>query len=55
MQIAPRVPTAHLDIPDHPYDFETLIDAQALGDLQSLRDHGRRVLRVEVHDLKEIS
>jgi len=55
VQIAPRVPTAHLDIPDHPYDFETLIDAQALGDLQSLRDHGRRVLRVEVHDLKEIS
>ena len=55
VQIAPRVPTAHLDIPDHPYDFETLIDAQALGDLQSLRDHGRRVLRVEVHDLKEIT
>jgi glucose-6-phosphate isomerase/transaldolase/glucose-6-phosphate isomerase len=55
VQIAPRSPSAHLEIPDHPYDFETLIDAQALGDLQSLQSHGRRVLRVEVNDLKEVS
>src|SRR5207237_10586198 len=27
VQVAPRSPSAHLDIPDHPYDFETLIDA----------------------------
>jgi hypothetical protein len=54
VQIAPRSPSDHLEIPDHPYDFETLIDAQAIGDLQSLQSHGRRVLRVEVNDLKEI-
>ena len=54
VQIAPRAPTADLPIPGFPYDFGTLIDAQSIGDLQSLRDHGRRVLRVEVHDLKEV-
>ncbi len=54
VQIAPRAPTADVPIPGSPYDFGTLIDAQSIGDLQSLRDHGRRVLRVEVHDLKEV-
>ena len=54
VQIAARAPTADLPIPGYPYDFGTLLDAQAIGDLQSLRDHGRRVLRVEVHDLKEV-
>jgi glucose-6-phosphate isomerase/transaldolase/glucose-6-phosphate isomerase len=38
-------------IPGHPYDFGTLIDAQALGDFQSLERHERRVLRVGVDDL----
>jgi hypothetical protein len=55
VQIAPRAPSAHLEIPGHPFDFETLIDAQAIGDLQSLKDHGRRVLRVEVNHLTEVS
>jgi len=55
VQIAPRSPSADVPIPGYPYDFGTLIDAQAIGDLQSLRDHGRRALRVEVHDLKEVS
>jgi transaldolase / glucose-6-phosphate isomerase len=55
VQIAPRGPTAHVEIPGKPYDFGTLIDAQAIGDLQSLEAHGRRALRVEVKDLKEIS
>jgi glucose-6-phosphate isomerase/transaldolase/glucose-6-phosphate isomerase len=55
VQIAPRAPSAHVEIPGKPYDFGTLIDAQAIGDLQSLRSHGRRVLRVEVNDLKEVS
>jgi glucose-6-phosphate isomerase/transaldolase/glucose-6-phosphate isomerase len=54
VQIAPRAATADVPIPGHPYDFGTLIDAQSIGDLQSLRDHGRRALRVEVHDLKEV-
>ena len=55
VQVAPRAPTAHLPIPGYPYDFGTLIDAQAIGDLQSLQSHGRRALRVEVNDLKEVS
>jgi glucose-6-phosphate isomerase len=55
VQIAPRAPTAHVEIPGKPYDFGTLIDAQAIGDLQSLESHGRRVLRVEVNDLKEVT
>ena len=37
-------------IPGEPFDFSTLIAAQALGDLQSLRDHGRRVLSVDLGD-----
>jgi hypothetical protein len=55
VQIAPRAPSAHVEIPGKPYDFGTLIDAQAIGDLQSLESHGRRALRVEVNDLKEVS
>ncbi len=31
---------ADLDVPGQPYTFRTLIDAQADGDLQTLRDHG---------------
>ncbi|MCU1448991.1 MAG: glucose-6-phosphate isomerase, partial [Acidimicrobiales bacterium] len=54
VQMAPRASTGHVEIPDHPYDFGTLIDAQSIGDLQSLQSHGRRVLRVEVNDLKEV-
>ena len=39
-----------LAIPGEPFDFATLIAAQGLGDLQSLRDHGRRVLSVDLGD-----
>jgi transaldolase/glucose-6-phosphate isomerase len=35
-----------LPIPGEPYSFSVLKQAQALGDLQSLRSHGRRVMRV---------
>jgi transaldolase/glucose-6-phosphate isomerase len=35
-------------IPDAPYTFSTLKAAQALGDLQSLIAHGRRVVRVDL-------
>jgi hypothetical protein len=55
VQIVPRGPSAELPIPGFGYDFGTLIAAQAIGDHQSLLDHGRRVLRVAVDDLKEIS
>jgi glucose-6-phosphate isomerase len=36
-----------LDIPGKPYDFETLKQAQALGDYRTLVARGRRVLRIE--------
>jgi transaldolase / glucose-6-phosphate isomerase len=55
LQIVPRTPSAELRVPGFGYDFGTLIAAQAIGDHQSLLDHGRRVLRVAVDDLKEIS
>lgn len=35
-------------IPGRPYDFATLLRAQAAGDLRSLRAHGRRVAQVAV-------
>ncbi|MBM2811941.1 MAG: putative Glucose-6-phosphate isomerase (modular protein) [Chloroflexi bacterium] len=35
-------------IPQRPYDFGVLKAAQAAGDLQSLREHGRRVIRVHL-------
>jgi hypothetical protein len=55
LQIVPRQPTAKLDIPGFGYDFATLIAAQALGDHQSLVEHGRRVLRVGADHLGEVS
>jgi len=50
-----REPSADTPIPGHPYDFGTLIAAQAIGDHQSLEAHGRRVLRVAVDDLADES
>jgi transaldolase/glucose-6-phosphate isomerase len=35
-------------IPDQKFTFSVLKQAQAAGDLQSLRDHGRRVIRVHI-------
>ena len=43
-----------VEIPGHPYDFATLIAAQALGDHQSLVRHDRRVLQVRVEDLGQV-
>jgi transaldolase/glucose-6-phosphate isomerase len=43
-----------LPIPGQPYTFGTLIDAQALGDLRSLRNRGRRVARVTLDQLMEV-
>jgi len=37
-----------LPIPGQPFDFGTLIRAQALGDLQSLKAHGRRVISIDL-------
>jgi transaldolase/glucose-6-phosphate isomerase len=43
-----------LPIPGQPFTFGTLIDAQALGDLRSLRNRGRRVARVRLEQLMEV-
>jgi glucose-6-phosphate isomerase len=45
-------PSEDVPIPGQPYSFGKLIAAQALGDLQSLRAHGRRVARVGLADLE---
>ncbi|HCP62524.1 MAG TPA: transaldolase [Actinobacteria bacterium] len=45
-------PAEDLAIPGQPYTFGTLLAAQSLGDLQSLRSHGRRVARVHLADLE---
>jgi transaldolase/glucose-6-phosphate isomerase len=45
-------PAEDAPIPGRPYTFGTLIAAQALGDLQSLRARGRRVARVRLADLE---
>jgi transaldolase / glucose-6-phosphate isomerase len=46
---------ADVPIPGQPYTFGTLIDAQALGDLHSLRAAGRRVARVTPVSLSEVT
>ncbi len=55
VQLVPRGARPSVPIPGFPYDFATLIDAQALGDYQSLVQHGRRVLRVGANDFAEIN
>jgi len=55
VQMVRRSPVPAVVIPGLPYDFATLIAAQALGDLRSLLDHGRRVVRVAVNDPSEVS
>jgi glucose-6-phosphate isomerase len=39
-----------LPVPGRPYDFGILKQAQALGDLEALRKHGRRVMRVHLRE-----
>jgi hypothetical protein len=52
IQVVDRDRPVDLEIPGQPYTFGTLIDAQALGDLRSLRTRGRRVARVTLDDLE---
>jgi transaldolase / glucose-6-phosphate isomerase len=46
---------ADVPIPDAPYTFGSLIDAQATGDLLALRDRGRRAVRVTLDRLMEVA
>jgi len=55
VQIVSRTAGPELPIPGAPYDFGTLITAQAAGDHRSLEAHGRRVLRIAVDDLSEVT
>ena len=54
VQIVRRSAYPSLPIPTFPYDFNTVIAAQATADHQTLLEHGRRVLRTAVDDLKEV-
>lgn len=40
--------SADAQVPGQPYTFGALTRAQALGDLEALRKHGRRVMRVHL-------
>ncbi len=40
--------TVDVPIPGQPFTFSVLKQAQAQGDLRSLRDHGRRVIRLHI-------
>ena len=44
-----------LEIPGKPFTFGTLIDAQALGDLEALRSRGRRVARVSLKEMEDLA
>lgn len=55
LQLIPTKATAELEVPGAPYDFATLIAAQAIGDYQSLQAHGRRVRRVACTSPNEIA
>jgi glucose-6-phosphate isomerase len=54
IQITDGARSRDLPIPGQPFTFGTLIDAQALGDLRSLRNRGRRVARVRLEQLTEV-
>jgi len=54
VQMVRRTPYPSVQIPTFPYDFNTAIAAQATADHQTLVEHGRRVVRVAVDDLKEV-
>lgn len=54
VQIVPPERSCDIDIPGKPYGFSTLIDAQALGDLRTLRERGRRAIRIETGQLDEV-
>jgi transaldolase / glucose-6-phosphate isomerase len=44
-------PGEELPIPDQPFGFAQLIRAQAAGDLESLKERGRRVARVRLEEI----
>lgn len=55
LQVTDAARDVDLPIPGKPYTFGTLIDAQALGDLRALRARGRRVARVSLDELDQLT
>jgi glucose-6-phosphate isomerase len=55
LQVTDESREVDLPIPGKPYTFGTLIDAQALGDLQALRARRRRVARVTFEELERVA
>jgi transaldolase / glucose-6-phosphate isomerase len=43
-----------VEIPEAGYSFEHLKNAQALGDAETLRNHGLKVVRVEIDSAEEV-
>jgi transaldolase / glucose-6-phosphate isomerase len=54
VQLVAHSPREQLAIPEKPYDFATLIEAQAIGDRESLLSHGRRVVTIAIDELTEL-
>jgi glucose-6-phosphate isomerase len=54
LQIVDPLRDVDVPVPGSDFSFGTLIDAQALGDLRSLRSRGRRVARVTMERLAEV-
>lgn len=54
IEVVDGQPPEDLPIPDAPYSFGDLIQAQALGDYRALQAAGRRVARVTLDRLKEV-
>ena len=50
LQIAADDPGPEVPIPGKPYGFSTLEQAQSLGDFRSLRQRGRRALRIRLRE-----
>ena len=48
IQVTVDCPAVELPIPEAGYDFWTLKMAQAYGDLRTLLDKGRRVIRIHI-------
>jgi hypothetical protein len=55
VQVVDGARAVDVPIPGKPYTFGRLIDAQALGDLRSLRARGRRVARVTLDLVAEVA
>ena len=42
-----------ISVPGQPYSFGVFKEAQAMGDMEALKKHNRRVIRIHLNDLKD--